>query len=109
MVNSEDDRGVSQFALQLSGSCCVCWLMPHGAFSTLCGCRVRWHRQAPQPSAVLSLKLGMKHRVQTEGHCTLEKRLKVHVRGLEKPELGCHLCWVPVMAFSVRREPIAWP
>lgn len=37
-------------------------MVPHGAFPTLSGCGVRWPRQAPQPSAILSWKLGMKQR-----------------------------------------------
>lgn len=38
-------------------------------FFSLGGCKVRWPRQAPQPSVVLSLKLGMKYGIQMEGRC----------------------------------------
>lgn len=109
MVNSEGDRSVSLFALQPSGSCCLCWLMPCGAFSSLSGCRVRWPRQVPQPSAVLSLKLGMKHRVEGKGRCSRpgEKAKSTCWRAREA-RIGM-LSLLAVPAFSMGREPLAWP
>lgn len=82
--------------------------MPHGAFSTISGCRVRWPRQTPQPSAVLALKLGMKHRMQRERRCARSeekaKGTRWRVREARIPVLSLP----DVTAFSMGREPVGW-
>lgn len=105
MANSEDSAG-SLFALQHQAAVCSLVDTKWCRFFTLGGCKVRWPRQAPQPSVVLSLKLGMKHRIQMEGHCACPAE-KVKSTCLGVREASVQIPSLPaVTTFSTGTEPI---